>query len=185
MPFQTDQAPRYPAAVEIVIRQKCHYKEHGCKVCGLAKTNPVHKKTGGDHRFAKTMGCAHCGQPKKHRDHFGVPVSLNSNVLRNPHAFATQKAQWSELLLELLEDSGLPKGLDAVAVSCSLTFPNDKGRDEGNLRFLLEKALGDVLVRGGWIPDDTFFPVRRYTFGQLEAKMEAGVSETRLTIWPD
>ena len=43
-----------------------------------------------------------------------------------------------------------------------LRFPARRRRDSGNYRVMLEKALGDALVEGGWLPDDT---PEHYEFG--------------------
>lgn len=42
-----------------------------------------------------------------------------------------------------------------VIMDATLWFPQNRGRDEGNYRSLLEKSAGDALTAGGWIPDDT------------------------------
>ena len=62
-----------------------------------------------------------------------------------------------------------------------MTFPNRIKRDQGNFRWMIEKALGDTLVGGGWLPDDTW---DRYEFGGLTYKYEKGVSATRLMLFP-
>lgn len=172
--------------VELSLVQTCSYRAKKCNVCDKAKSNPVHKKDGGDHKFQSSLGCAICGRYKKDRVHFGAPPSLNIFGSGNMGAFIGLKAQWEELLTDLLEESGLPKGLTSVVVEAQITFPDDhKGRDEGNIRFLVEKSLGDALVAGGWLTDDTFYPVRRYTFGGLDGHYERGVSALRLMIFPD
>lgn len=170
--------------VELVLRRGCTYKAKACKVCGKAKNNPVHRKKDGDHKYVLTHGCARCGSYKKDRIHHGTPPSLNVFGSGNMGAFTGLKTQLEELYTELLEESGLPKGLDSVVVECQMTFPDLNGRDEGNLRFLVEKALGDALSRGEWIPEDTFYPRRHYTFGGIEGRHEAGVDEMRLLIFP-
>lgn len=171
--------------VELVLRRECHFKAKHCKVCGKAKSNKAHKKSGGDHKFAGSMGCAHCGRFKKDRCHFGTPPSLRLFGSGNMGAYIGLKASLDELYTELLEESGLPRGLDSVTVECQMTFPDRNGRDEGNLRFLVEKSLGDALVAGGWIPNDTFYPARHYVFGGIDPRYEAGVDELRLMIFPD
>lgn len=129
-------------------------------------------------------GCANCGKAKGHRDHYGAPQSLNILGSGNPKVYAHLKETWEKILTQLLEDSGLPRGLELIMVDGEIIFPDRQARDEGNLRFLIEKALGDALVAGKWISDDTFFPERHYTFGALSARHEPGVSAIRLMIWP-
>ena len=62
-----------------------------------------------------------------------------------------------------------------------ITVPDRKRRDQGNHRFLLEKALGDALVAGGWLDDDDW---ARYEFGGLQMVYERGVSAMRLFVFP-
>lgn len=170
--------------VELVVEQTCRYKAHPCQHCGKAKSNRVHKKDGGECTFKRKNGCANCGKPKKDRSHFGAPPSLNILGSGNAGAFMGLKTNWQELFADLLRDSDLPTGLERVTVEGFVTFGVPNPRDEGNIRFLIEKALGDALVEGGWIPDDTFFPVRHYSFGNLEGEYVPNRSALRLMLFP-
>lgn len=169
---------------ELEINQVCAFKAHPCQNCGMAKTNPVHHKDGGTCSFKRKTGCAKCGKAKAHLDHQGAAPTLNSNVMRNPQMFNAMKARWEQIFADLLESSGLPKGMESVFVSARITFPNETRRDEGNIRFFLEKCLGDALVDGGWLVDDSFYPVRRYTFGQLEGEHCPGQNGILIRIFP-
>lgn len=72
----------------------------------------------------------------------------------------------------------VPRGLVKVEVSAVLTFPTNRRRDEGNYRTPLEKCIGDALVNGGWLRDDT---PDAFTFGRV--KFEVGdAPETRLIL---
>jgi hypothetical protein len=176
--------PIEPVALELV--RRCAYKQQPCQLCGKAKTNKVHRKEGGSCPYKRKIGCARCGKPKKDLDHFGAPPSLNVFGSGNMGAFIGLKAQWEEVMTDLLEASSLPKGLDSVNVEAEIVFPDDGARykrDEGNLRFLIEKSLGDALVAGGWLGDDSFYPVRRYSFGSIQPCYEEGVSALRLMIF--
>lgn len=128
----------------------------------------------------RTRGCAVCNEAKTHPDHLGAPPSLN--VLGSGHVFAytAMKKAWGELLTERLAASELPKGLAHVLVEGQCTFPDRRRRDQGNHRFMLEKALGDALVAGGWLPDDSW---EFYEFGGLAQAYEKGVSRTRLMVF--
>jgi hypothetical protein len=95
--------------------------------------------------------------------------------------YANLKMLWGELLADALAESGLPQGLAAVMVEGEATFPDRGRRDQGNYRFLLEKALGDALTTGGYIEDDDW---QRFEFGNLTYRYERGVSRTRLMIFP-
>lgn len=128
-----------------------------------------------------TRGCAVCNGAKLHPDHLGAPPSLNVLGDGNRFVYRALKTAWESLLLERLRDSNLPKGLTHVLVEGECTFPDRRGRDQGNHRFMLEKALGDALQQGGYLPDDTW---SFYEFGGLAQRYEHGVSRTRLLIFP-
>jgi hypothetical protein len=125
-------------------------------------------------------GCAVCNEAKTHPDHLGAPPSLNVLGSGNQWAFQAHKKAWQTLLIEQLEASGLPRGLSHVLVEGHCTFPDRHRRDQGNHRFMLEKAMGDALVAGGWLEDDDW---SRYEFGGLAAAYEKGVSRTRLMVF--
>ena len=79
--------------------------------------------------------------------------------------------------------SGVPRGQSSVYASAELTFPTKRRRDEGNYRTPLEKALGDVLVSGRWLTDDT---PDHYRFGGVVFSSTAGPHNTVLTLrWND
>ena len=139
-----------------------------------------------DHRFkkrpAKAKGCAECGRAKTNMVHVGAPQSLNAEASQSTRfAYGNQKKAWQARLTKLLEDSGLPKGLVAVHVRGQVCFPDRTKRDQGNHRFLVEKALGDALEKGGWISNDDW---TRYQFGNLDYAYDKGQSWTALTIFP-
>lgn len=164
----------------------CSYSAHPCQECGRAKSNPAHSKKKGSCKFKGRLGCTKCGKFKNHPDHKGAPPSLNDFGSGNRQMFINLKKEWEELFTFHLEMAKVPLGMESVSVTAKVIFPdNTKVRDEGNIRFMIEKALGDALVSGGWIPDDCFYPVRRYTFGQLEAEHRPGINGVVLTIWPE
>lgn len=172
--------------VEIVLTRACDWKQKPCGQCGKPKSNAVHRKPdkGGTCVFKRRLGCANCGLPKMHRDHFGQPPSMNIFGSGNPQAFQGIKAAWHDVLTDVLEASSLPKDLEHVVVEGEVTFPrrpNAMGPDQGNFRAPLEKILGDVLEAGGWLPNDNW---ERYEFGGLAYRYEAGVSRTRLLLFP-
>jgi hypothetical protein len=141
-----------------------------------------------DERKGKTVqppGCVVCGRGKLHAEHLGSPPSLNeggSGMARM--AFQSLKKAWESALTEQLEESGLERGLAGVTVEGLIGFPTRAERDQGNHRWMVEKALGDALVAGGWIPSDCFFPVCRYEFGGLQAVHSPGESWIRLSLFP-
>lgn len=176
-----------PQPVELVITQACHFKAKPCATCGLPRSNALHRKKNAEEGkpycdFKRKLGCARCGLAKKHRDHMGAPPSLNVLGSGDQRAYIGMKDQWQEALTELLEASGLPRGLGRVTVEGEVTFPDRReDRDQGNFRVVLEKALGDALERGGWIERDDW---TRYEFGGLACRHERGVSRTRLILFP-
>lgn len=142
---------------------------------------PVEIELERHHAYEKTRrGCAVCKEAKTHRDHLGAPPSMNVLGSGDQWTYRSMKTAWEELLTGALEASGLPKGLDHVLVEGQCTFPDNRRRDQGNHRFMLEKALGDALVAGGWLPDDSW---GFYEFGGLAQTYEKGVSRTRLMVF--
>lgn len=139
----------------------------------------------------KRMGCDRCGMPKGHRDHMGQPPSFNPIVSGqgsgNAMVYQGQKKLWQSALTDLLQESGLPRGLTRVMAEGEAVFPDRRRRDQGNFRVMLEKALGDALVSGfgevpgGWLPDDSW---DHFEFGNLTYVHRPRVSATRLTILP-
>ncbi len=156
-----------------------------------------------DHAFKKKkpdaetgkrrIGCEVCGRGRNHRAHMGAPPSMNSgNHSMQPMAYQALKHAWQDAIAEGLEASGLPRGLESVSIEGLIGFPTRAERDQGNFRWMVEKAAGDALVSGGasvdvaggWIVSDCFFPVCRYEFGGLQAVHTPGRSWLRLMIMP-
>jgi hypothetical protein len=170
--------------VEIVWERRCEWKQKPCGLCGKPKGSKVHtpKKTA-TCRFKRQNGCANCGLSKAHPDHFGGPESVNIFGSGSPEVYQRLKQDLQARIIEALEPTDLPRPCESIVVECEMTFPNLNGRDEGNFRGPLEKALGDALQEGGWLEKDTFFPVRRFTFQGIEPRYEQGVFRTRLLIF--
>jgi hypothetical protein len=129
----------------------------------------------------KRLGCDRCGQSKAHPDHLGAPESFNVFASSGWSVYQQAKKRWASVLTLALRESGLPRDLDRIVVEGEATFPDKAKRDQGNYRVIIEKALGDVLVSGGWLEDDSW---DRYEFGNLTKRYEKGVSATRLTLFP-
>lgn len=172
--------------VVLTIRRACHYKAKPCKTCGRPRSNPIHRQKNVEEgkpycAFRRQLGCARCGEPKSSTDHLGAPESFNVFAGRDPNVYRTIIGRWSAALEPLLEASGLPRPLDAVKASGTATFPDVSDRDQGNYRVIVEKALGDALVKGGWLTSDDW---TRYEFGDLSYAYEPGVSQTVLVVGP-
>lgn len=194
-PLDGFPSPTVPALepVELEIVRACHFKAKplACRDC-KAERRRATKSTPCEHCGSKALpikrqGCARCGAAKGDRSHVGAPPSLNVLGSGDPAIYMGMKARWQEHLVELLDASGLPRGLAYVLVEGEITFPDRGRRDQGNFRVLIEKALGDALVHGwdgvpgGWLEDDDW---TRFEFGGLAYRYEPGVSRTRLMIFP-
>jgi hypothetical protein len=147
------------------------------------EVQPVQIEHARDHAFKKWSAktCWTCRQAKAHPDHHGYVPSLNVLGDGNRFAYRAIKTAWEDRFASLLEQADLPRPLDRVTVEGEITFPDKRQRDQGNHRALLEKALGDALVAGGWLPDDSW---ERYEFGGLQARYEKGVARTVLMLFP-
>jgi hypothetical protein len=126
-----------------------------------------------------------CRRAKTAMLHHGTTQSLNIFLSsRSEHTYQTIKKAWQEMLTEKLEASCLPKGLARVMAEGEMCFGKlnaGKAPDQGNHRFLLEKALGDALEEGGWLDDDDW---PHYEFGNLGYRYEPGRWWTRVMIFP-
>jgi hypothetical protein len=98
-----------------------------------------------------------------------TPPSINKMGSRGSwRVWNKHKKWWQEQIgLALMIEIKPKRDLETpVLVDAVLWFKVNRGRDEGNFRSLLEKATGDALVSGGWIPDDTpdYFQFRGVRF---------------------
>lgn len=146
----------------------------------MAKTNEIHKPGGGC-KFRKKLGCANCGANRGDPIHFGAPPSINVLGSGDPMLYQSIKQRWQAIFSACLDGTTLPRGLAHIAVDGVATFPDRARRDQGNYRALIEKALGDAFVEGGWLDDDDW---THYEFGSLSYAYEAGRSSTQLFIFP-
>jgi hypothetical protein len=167
--------------VQLVIERGCHFKAKPCGRCDRPKSNPAHRKKGGTCVFQRRNGCARCSRAKNDPVHFGAPDSFNALAGRDPQVYRQLIETWANVLMPLLEQSGLPKGLGKVMVEGECSFGDLQERDAGNHRVMIEKALGDALVRGGWLPADTW---SRYEFGNLARREVPGKNWTFLMLFP-
>lgn len=110
----------------------------------------------------------------------GTPPSFNAIGYRSHWAVGRRhKQQWQQFLSIALMEQRVPRGLKAVSVTAEIRFKQRRRRDEGNFRVILEKAFGDALVEGGWLPDDTG---DEYHFGAVRLTAPADVPETLLEV---
>jgi hypothetical protein len=112
-----------------------------------------------------------------------VPPSLNAVGSRGKShwAYTNAKKKWEGMFFIALLEAKVPKDLLTVEAEAVLTFPAARRRDEGNYRMMLEKALGDILVTGGWICDDI---PEFYAFNRLSFDDQLGPKHTlvKLTV---
>jgi hypothetical protein len=73
----------------------------------------------------------------------------------------------------------VPRGLQSVTATATLHFKQRRRRDEGNFRTIIEKSLGDALVNGGWLSDDT---PEHYRFGAVDLEAPAPLASTIVTL---
>jgi hypothetical protein len=126
-------------------------------------------------------GCAVCKRAKYAQEHLGQPTSFNALGSGSVFAYQAMLKGWKDALTLALEASGLPRGLGGVLVEGVAVFPDRRKRDQGNHRVIVEKALGDALVDGGWLADDRW---EMYEFGNLQQFYDKGTSATRLMVFP-
>jgi hypothetical protein len=97
----------------------------------------------------------------------------------NHHVASRTKRTWEGVMMAMLLKAKLPKDLAWVRVNMELRFPDKRRRDEGNFRMVVEKALGDVMQRMGYISDDT---PDIYRFGSVTFDPEKGPKRMILTL---
>ena len=94
-------------------------------------------------------------------------------------ATRAKKRLQSDLEAMLLAER-VPRPLSFVEATACLRFAKRSSRrDEGNYRTPIEKALGDALVNGGWLSDDT---PDTFRFGRLTFDPDPGEPRTQLLL---
>ncbi|WCB94469.1 hypothetical protein DSM104299_03206 [Baekduia alba] len=121
-----------------------------------------------------------CNKAKMHPDHH-LPT-LNLFGSGNRFAYQNAKKHWSVWLTAALIHAQLPRGLDSVLVEGQLCFPTHNAPDQGNHRYFIEKALGDVLETGGWLAKDDW---DHYEFGNLARVVRPGERWLSLVLMPN
>lgn len=110
-----------------------------------------------------------------------VPPSLNAVGSRGAThwAYTNAKRRWQRIVTDLLVAAQVPRDLHHVRAHATVRFSVHRRRDTGNYLWLLDKALGDALVLGGWLPDDT---PNYYEFTELRIDDAIGTKRTRLVL---
>lgn len=105
-----------------------------------------------------------------------TPPSANTNQgvggRGNAHGIGRTKSEWEGVFGFLLMQAKVPRRLRSVKVKPKLQFRTNVGRDGDNFYMPISKPLGDILQKGGWLPNDTpeFYNCERVT-------VETGVTE--------
>lgn len=108
------------------------------------------------------------------------PPSFNVMGTRGSHWAVTRaKKEWQGAIEGLLMAASLPRGLVRINAYARLRFPKRRGRDINNFVVILDKALGDALKNGRWIPDDT---PEYYTFAGLSFEPDLGPNRTTIVL---
>lgn len=110
----------------------------------------------------------------------GTPPSFNKVGLHS-HWTVGRKAKqdWQHWISIALMEQRVPRGLSRVSATATIRFKQRRKRDEGNFRVILEKALGDALVEGGWLSDDT---PDLYRFGEVKLLAPVPQPETIIVL---
>jgi hypothetical protein len=95
----------------------------------------------------------------------GTPPSYNVTAHAHWTKVRRAKQDWQGFCEIALLEKQVPRDQQRITATARIFFKQRRRRDEGNFRVILEKALGDALVNGRWLPDDT---IEHYRFGALE-----------------
>lgn len=110
-----------------------------------------------------------------------TPPTMNSNQIRSHwRGFHTEKKSWQEEIGQLLMLARLPRNGERAMAGARMRFPDVGRRDSGNFKGVVEKALGDALVAGRWIPDDDD---KRFVFAGVEFESDRGANQTTIVVF--
>jgi hypothetical protein len=87
-----------------------------------------------------------------------APKSLNDGGAGSRRHWAAahrEKVKWEGIYGMLLLALGMPRGAVFIKVDAHLQFREARKRDAENYRSPISKPLADILVKGGWLADDT------------------------------
>lgn len=109
-----------------------------------------------------------------------TPPSFNEvGHTGNRWAWTKAEKEWKGIFETLLMATGFPRDWEQITAVVRLRFPTKRRRDEVNYRTLLEKALGDALVNGRWLPDDT---PEHFTFERVHFEQQTGKALTTIEL---
>jgi hypothetical protein len=113
--------------------------------------------------------------------HGDTPASLNAGGVGSRRHWGVahrEKVRWQEIWNASLLANNVPKGMAHVYIDARLEFRDKRRRDAENYRPSLCKPLADVLVKGGWIPDDDG---RYFELGRVRIVNGADIAEASFT----
>lgn len=115
----------------------------------------------------------------------GAPKSLNNSGTgsrRHWSVGAREKREWEGIWGFLLMGAKVPRGMTKAHVDVLLEFEDNRKRDPENFRPAIAKPLADILVKGGWLADDT---AEFFDFGHVKivsgVKLDQGMALDRRT----
>lgn len=97
----------------------------------------------------------------------------------NRWAWTSAEKKWKGIVEGLMLATGFPREWEHISVKVRLTFPTRNKRDEINYRVILEKAIGDALVNGKWIPDDV---PEHFYFEGVHFEQQTGKAKTTIEL---
>lgn len=110
-----------------------------------------------------------------------TPPSMNTNAIRSHWSgFQREKKAWQEEIGFSLMAAQLPRHGQRAMCGARMRFEKRGRRDSGNFQGVVEKALGDALVAGLWIPDDD---AERFVFAGVEFDDEPGSNQTTIVVF--
>lgn len=132
--------------------------------------------------------CKHCRLGKHNVVHHAFPESFNQFGSGSREAYQNAKKGWSPVYIDMLEESGLERGIKRVLVEANYTLGKRYAVDQDNLRYPASKFLGDAMQTGGWIKDDGRDRQQGFwifSFGGLEIVDQPGIWQADLTIFAE
>lgn len=111
-----------------------------------------------------------------------TPPSFNAvGHTGNRWAWTKAKKDWQKTFEDLLLAAAVPRGQTKIDAHAVLTFKTKRRRDAVNYRTLLEKCLGDALVNGRWLADDT---PAEFSFGAIEFQVGESAKTELVLVTP-
>jgi hypothetical protein len=112
-----------------------------------------------------------------------IPPSANrTNPMGGAAAagnYAREKSRWEGVITMLFMAHHIPRNLERVEAEVEFRWPTNHRRDIGNFKGMLEKAMGDGLVKAGWLKDDD---TDRFDVVKFTRAKENGPKRTQIMV---